>query len=174
MSNSEIAVLTQVLDAMATVDEPAARRIIGWLLDKYGMSPADVTSHARAIGRYESVSPTTAAPGTSPAAAAADFATLFADASPATDRDSALVAGYWFQVIRGEADLDGQTLNRELKNLGHGVGNITKAMTNLMRQDPQLVIQTRKSGGSAQARKKYRLTRAGITQVEGMLAKARG
>jgi hypothetical protein len=103
-----------------------------------------------------------------------DFATLFADASPTTDRDRALVAGYWFQVIRGEADLDGQTLNRELKNLGHGVGNITKAMTNLMNQDPQLVIQTRKSGGSAQARKKYRLTRAGITQVEGILAKARG
>lgn len=173
MSNSEIAVLTQVLDAMATVDEPAARRIIGWLLDKYGMSSPDLTPHVRPAGRFDSLSPTTVAAAISPVPAA-DFATLFAEASPTTDRDSALVAGYWFQVVRGDADLDGQTLNRELKNLGHGVGNITKAMTNLMRQDPQLVIQTRKSGGSAQARKKYRLTRAGITQVEAMLTKARG
>ena len=173
MSNNEIGVLTQVLDAMATVDEPAARRIIGWLMDKYGIS-ADGGPLSKPFGRFDSPSMPAVVPGNSPGAGAADFATLFADASPTTDRDRALVAGYWFQVIRGESDLDGQTLNRELKNLGHGVGNITKAMTNLMNQDPQLVIQTRKSGGSAQARKKYRLTRAGITQVEAMLAKVRG
>jgi hypothetical protein len=172
MSSNEIAVLTQVLDAMATVDEPAARRIIGWLVDKYGLT-VDAGPYAKPSGRYESAPPPVASAGASTATGATDFASLFADASPTTDRDRALVAGYWFQIVRGEADLDAQALNRELKNLGHGVGNITKAMTNLMMHDPQLVIQTRKSGGTVQARKKYRLTRAGISHVEAMAARAR-
>ena len=172
MSNNEISVLTQVLDAMATVDEAAARRIIGWLIDKYGLT--DGGPYAKQLGRYESPPPPVASASVSTATGAADFASVFADASPATDRDRALVAGYWFQVIRGEADLDAQALNRELKNLGHGVGNITKAMTNLMMHEPQLAIQTRKSGGTVQARKKYRLTRAGVAHVEAMLARARG
>lgn len=81
-----------------------------------------------------------------------------------------LVVGYWFQVLQGEQDLDGFQINKELKHLGHGVSNITTALSSLIDRKPQLVIQTRKSGNSKQARKRYRLTDAGIKAVERMLA----
>jgi hypothetical protein len=97
------------------------------------------------------------------------LAELFAAANPKTEPDKALVTGYWFQVVRNEADLTGQSLNEELKHLGHGVLNITKALTSLMKRKPQLVIQIRKSGTSKQARKKYKLTDSGRREVERML-----
>jgi hypothetical protein len=158
-----------VLDALSSVDDAAARRIVGWLVDKYGVR-GDGVLKTNAVGRSNALPQGKVATSVP----TEDFAALFAAVSPTTDRDRALVAGYWFQAVQGEPDLDSQTLNKELKNLGHGVGNITKALFHLMNQDPQLVIQTRKSGGSAQARKRYRLTRAGMAHVEGLLARTSG
>ena len=96
-------------------------------------------------------------------------AELLAMASPSTDVERVLVVGYWFQEHQGNEDLDSQTINTELKHQGHGVGNITKAFGGLISQKPQLVIQLRKSGNSRQARKKYKLTTAGIKRVNAML-----
>jgi hypothetical protein len=95
---------------------------------------------------------------------------LYSKVSPASDATRALVVGYWFQVMQGEQDLDGFMINKELKHLGHGVTNITTAVTSLIERKPQLVIQTRKSGNSKQARKLYRLTDAGIKAVERLIA----
>lgn len=95
---------------------------------------------------------------------------LYAAVSPASDASRALVVGYWFQVTQGEQDLDGFQINKELKHLGHGVTNITTALSSLIQRKPQLVIQTRKSGNSKQARKRYRLTDAGVKAVERMIA----
>ena len=85
------------------------------------------------------------------------------------DSERALVAAYWFQYLGGVSDFDSATLNKELKHLGHQSSNITTALTSLMSKKPQLVIQTRKSGASKQARKKYKLTNEGIKQVQRML-----
>lgn len=98
-----------------------------------------------------------------------DFPALFAAAAPSTEPERALVAGYWFQVVRSQDDLHGQQLNDELKNMGYKVGNITDALSSLIERRPALVIQTGKSGTSRQARKKYRLTTEGIRAVEHML-----
>jgi hypothetical protein len=97
-------------------------------------------------------------------------AELLALSGAETDTDKTLVIGYWFQRIQNQGDLESQTLNTELKHLGHGVANITRALDNLMKQKPQLVIQLRKSGISKQARKKYKITAAGITRVQQMLS----
>jgi DNA-binding PadR family transcriptional regulator len=67
-------------------------------------------------------------------------------------------------------ELEGFTLNKELKNLGHGVSNITSALDTLMSRKPALVIQTKKSGTSKQARKKYKLTLEGLRAVERMVS----
>ena len=95
---------------------------------------------------------------------------LYAAVSPSSDSARALVVGYWFQALQGEQDLDGFQINKELKHLGHGVTNITTALSSLIERKPQLVIQTRKSGNSKQARKRYRLTDAGVKAVERMVA----
>jgi hypothetical protein len=60
-------------------------------------------------------------------------------------------------------------LNTNLKNLGHGLSNVTDALTSLINRKPSFVLQTAKSGKSRQARKKYKLTRAGLDEVRRMI-----
>ncbi len=161
-STSEIEVLTQVEHALAALDASGARRVLAWLVDKYGLveqQPARSRTAAQSPSRDAGHGEDT------------DFASLFGQAQPETEKDRALLAGYWFQVMKGTADLDGFALNRELRNLGHPVSNITKALSYLINQRPQLVIQVRKSGSTQQARKKYRLTKSGIAEAESLIAR---
>ena len=83
-------------------------------------------------------------------------------------RKSSAVA-YWVQRIKGNGDFDAATINKELKHLGHGVGNITAALGSLIARKPNLVIQTRKGGSSQQARKRYKLTTEGLKYVDNMI-----
>jgi hypothetical protein len=99
----------------------------------------------------------------------ANFAELFSAADPQTNAQKALVAGYWLQVCQGAETFDGQSDNRELKQLGHGLPNITAAIDDLKGQKPALALQVGKSGTSKQARKTYKLTVAGIKSVEEMI-----
>jgi hypothetical protein len=99
-----------------------------------------------------------------------DFATLFDACSPNTDSLRALVGAYWVQVCQGNQGFDGQSVNKELKNLGHGIGNITVALNPLIAQKPAFVLQLRKSGNTKQARKLYKVTEAGIKKIKAMIA----
>ena len=72
-----------------------------------------------------------------------------------------------------QADFDSFRLNKELQHLGHQLPNVTYALTELGKRKPALAMQVRKSGKSAQARKRYRLTDAGIKSVEEMMNGAR-
>jgi hypothetical protein len=90
--------------------------------------------------------------------------------TPKTEAERALAGAYWFQVIQGQADFQGQQVNNELKNVGHGVSNITVALGKLQNQKPALVRQVAKSGRSRQARKKYKLTTAGISAAKAMIS----
>ena len=98
-----------------------------------------------------------------------DFADLFGAADPSTHAEKALIAGYWLQVCQGAESFDSQSANKELKNLGHGLPNITHALTSLKETKPALVQQLRKSGSSQQARKTYRVTVGVIDKVKGMV-----
>ena len=55
------------------------------------------------------------------------LAELFHAAGPKTEKDKALVAAYWVQVCENQATFQSQSLNDQLKDLGHGIGNITEA-----------------------------------------------
>jgi hypothetical protein len=96
------------------------------------------------------------------------FADLFDAASPQTEREKALVAAFWVQVCQNEQSFPSQVLNGLLKDLGHGIGNITEALTQLKEERPALVLQLKKSGLSKQARKTYKLTQEGIRRIEMM------
>lgn len=100
----------------------------------------------------------------------ADVASLYDATSPTTESDKALIVGYWFQVAQCNADFAAASVNKELNNLGHGVKNITVALSALIDSKPSLVMQTHKSGKSKQARKKYKVTGEGIKRVKQMLA----
>lgn len=97
------------------------------------------------------------------------FDELFDAANPGGAPEKALVAGYWFQVVKGLESFDSFQPSRELKNHGHQSSNITRDLGNLIERQPRLVIQVEKHGSTRQGRKKYKLTREGIKRVEQML-----
>jgi DNA-binding MarR family transcriptional regulator len=84
------------------------------------------------------------------------------------------VGAYFYQVVKGEADFDSQSLNTQLKHLGYPSANITRDLGRLVDRSPKLIIQTRKEGTTQQARKRFRLTTEGIRTVQNMLKKAQG
>lgn len=97
------------------------------------------------------------------------FAELSDAAQPKTQAEKALVGGYWLQVCQGGESFDGFAINRELKNLGEGIANITSALEALKVQKPALALQLKKAGKSRQARKTFKVTVAGIKAVEAMI-----
>ena len=98
------------------------------------------------------------------------FAEAYVAAKPSTNADKALVAGFWLQIC--QKNLEGfksQDANRELANSGHRINNITDALSSLINATPPLALQTKKSGRSRQARKTYKLTKAGINRIQEMI-----
>lgn len=159
MTISEVEAITAVDRALSELDEDVAVRVLRWATDKYGQQmpeepPVEATSAApvEPIERFE------------------EIADLMAAAGPRNGVERVLVAAYWFQVINEHPSVTGQQVNDALKNLGHAMSNITDAFSSLIRRKPQLAMQVEKTGSSRQARKKYKLTIAGINEVKKLLA----
>jgi hypothetical protein len=154
----EINAMKQISAALGPLDDLARGRVLYWAMSRYRTkaSGADGASHAGANSQRDATRFDT-------------FAELFAAADPTTEREKALLAAYWEQVCRAQASLASQTLNDLLKDLGHGVGNITDALSALKDERPALVLQLKKSGTSKQARKTYKLTVEGIRRVQSMI-----
>lgn len=156
----ELAAMESIAEALDRLkgDEKLIGRVLRWTRDRYAGT----------------VEPEPSAPrGKAPATDAdeyEDVASLYTAASPRTEPERALVVGFWFQVHQNMRDFDSQRVNSELKNMGHGVGNITDAFGRLIDRKPQYVIQTRKSGTARQARKLYRVTNEGIKRVLTMIS----
>lgn len=160
MTISEGEAVIAVDKALSELDEAAATRVLRWASEKYGHPP------------LEAVSPEPPANPTSPPPAPRfeEIADLMHAAAPRNGVERVLVGTYWFQEVNGHPNVTGQQVNDALRNLGHAMGNITDAFTSLIRRKPQLASQVEKTGSSKQARKKYKLTVAGITEVRRMLA----
>jgi len=158
--DKEIEALASVSDALADLEQDAIGRILQWAANRYGVQAVETPDGEHEAGDDESPD----GPGHFE-----DVGDLFAAASPSTEAEKALVVAYWFQEIKGEADFGSQTVNTQLKHLGHGIGNITDALQQLIDKRPSLVIQTRKKGKTKQARKQYKLTTEGCRKVDKML-----
>jgi len=163
---AELNAMTEIAKALQPLDSNAVRRVLIWAADRFnaavnlGSSESEtdsITDHGKNNGQNTTQDDFS------------DVADLFASASPRNDPEKALLVAYWFQKLNGQPEFDSATVNKELKHLGHGVTNITTALSSLISRKPQLVIQTRKSGSSQQARKRYKLTNEGLKQVERMI-----
>ena len=154
-------------DALEPLEQGARERVFSYVGQRLGLvlqqSPAvevaDISDPAKGRGRRGD------------AFEFAELGELFDAFDPKTDVEKALVAAFWCVEIEGEESFDSQRLNSMLKNLGHGVANITRALGGLSGQKPALVIQTRKSGTSRQARKTYKITRSGVELVRERISK---
>ena len=156
----EIGAMTSVAKALSGLAPDARERVLRWASGRFNVEWTGVKGGRKGeTGEVQGEQ-----------AEFADFPSLFDAAAPNTDPERALVAGYWFQQVESRPDLDAQTLNTALKNLGHPIANITDALSSLKNRKPALVMQTQKKGTTRQARKKYKLTTAGVKAVEAMLA----
>ena len=154
--------LTKALDDL---DEEVRARVLRWASERYGVSAAAPRLRTPDAGGASN------APDPS-MLEFPDVAALMDATSPKTGVDRALVAGYWFQALKGESDFTGQAVNDELKHLGVGLPNVTDSFNTLMRRKPALAMQVQKSGRSKQARKRYRLTEAGLRRVRALMVGA--
>ncbi len=165
---AEIEAMKSVASAIEELDSETQVRVLHWACDRYGVPGGQ---RLRRTERLDSSNGPGGSTGSSPERREFDSAAeLLAESGAQTDVQKALAIGYWFQVVLGQSDIESQTINTELKHLGYGLSNVTRAFDNLMKQKPQPVIQLRKAGSSRQARKKYKLTNEGIKRVERMLA----
>lgn len=154
----EIKAMQDVTAALSSLDGEATARVIRWVAERKGVSVAPT----RVIGSVARRSLEAAEAGGDDV----DLARIFERAHPKTEGDRVLLTAYWFTEVKGQQDLDGQSMNTELKHLGEVVSNITRAVDGLKNQKPALMQQVRKSGTSKQARKTYRLTTAGMKAAE--------
>ncbi|MCA9484283.1 MAG: hypothetical protein KC553_11155 [Nitrospina sp.] len=159
----EINAMKVIADEFKSLDDGARKRVLRWAAERFGKAVASEVDDE--LNGENFIDSTNAVDGSFES-----IADLFAVTEPISDADKALVVGYWFQVVKGEHDFDTQKVNSELKHLGYGVGNITRAFEKLKKQKPQLVIQTRKFGTTKQARKKFKLTAEGEKVVARMIS----
>ena len=150
--------IVAILDEFEDGEAEARARVVQWIAGLYGgpgtgnAPPAGIPAapHAQQPNEDDGV---------------LDLADLFDAAGPQTDADRALVVGYWLTESEGKSDFTSQEVHSQLKNFGYPVANITSVFTGLMKRKPALAMQTAKSGTSRQARKRYKLTRAGHDAV---------
>ena len=155
------------LDAMAKIaalleplDEAARSRVLGWVSAALNIARLPQSNTPGARVEYFSEGP----PKYS------NFAELFHAAGPDSEKEKALVAAYWIQQSSGVDQFASQQINTELKHIGYGVTNITDALSQLISDRPNLVIQLTKSGSTKQARKTYKVTESGNRRVEEMFS----
>ncbi|AYF45956.1 hypothetical protein BALOs_2974 [Halobacteriovorax sp. BALOs_7] len=170
-SNSQITSPLQEIEAMTNIakslegfGDDSVRRIVSWIIDAYKIkAPAFKASAASNTDTSSKVfdKVTSVSDKEEDESENNDIAIFYSKISPSTDSEKALTVGFWLQNYEGTDTFDSQRINKELKHLGHGVSNITRAFNNLISSKPQLVVQTRKSGTSKQARKTYKVTNEG-------------
>jgi hypothetical protein len=170
-TDNEFKVMQVVYSALESLPEENARkRVIEYVVDRLGLQDVVLTTKTGEQAQLHRPG-IIDAPHTSAAELTFEsFAELFDATQPDSNSHKALVSAYWCQVCQAAEDFDSQQINAELKNMGHGIANITNAIEPLKNQRPALVLQIRKSGSSQQARKTYKMTVAGKRLVNELVA----
>ena len=163
----EITAMGKLNEVLSSLDTSVQQRVLRWAGERFGVPLSE--ERKSALLDRPSVGHRSIDNAGSELGLFGDVASLFETANPKTDPDKALVVGYWFQVIKSQQDWDGLSINKELKQLGHGASNIAVSLRRLIDQKPGLAMQTKRSGNSKQSRKKYKLTTQGIKRVKQML-----
>jgi hypothetical protein len=170
---AEVAAMSALISALSPLNLQAKVRVLRWATETFGVSGAVSTSNPGSRTLTAAVRPETGMTPLNPHRNSGEFgelADLYSATNPESDVEKALVVAYWLQVVKGDSDVDTQSVNTELKHLGFGIGNITRAFDRLKSTRPNLVIQLRKEGSHKQSRKRFKVTVEGQREVERMLA----
>ncbi len=166
--DTELAAMQSVLGALEPLDPQSRQRVFEYIAARLGIPsvrgarsglPVAEENQRQSVPDEDSVSE-------------AEFGTLAElhdAANPRSDKDRVLVTAYWLQTCEGAESFVSYSVNKALKDLGHGVSNVTGAFEALKRSKPALVLQLKKAGKSRQARKTYKITKAGVAAVKAMV-----
>jgi hypothetical protein len=167
MPNSELEAMAKLAEVLEPLSPEARARVVTWVTEALDIAvPRSIKApDGTNVGAGAGIA--SAPPSVDSSFKA--FAELFHAADPRGEKEKALLAGYWIQRSTGVDQFNAQQINAELKHIGYGVANITDALSQLIVERPNLVIQLAKSGSSRQARKTYKVTDAGNRRVHEML-----
>ncbi|MDP9404029.1 MAG: hypothetical protein M3P85_12060 [Actinomycetota bacterium] len=173
----EVEAMSSVVQALADLPEDAQARVLEWAAKRYDIAISAPSRTTRGGATGLGGTPNGGDEGdegddAGGSSAFPHFADLFDALNPTTDMDRALTGAYWFQVVKGASSFQAQQVNNVLKDVGHGVENIARALANLQERSPALVRQLSKSGRTKQARKTYKLTTAGVASIATRLSQS--
>lgn len=167
--DTEFAAMQTIYNTLESLDDEARYRVIQYVTARLQISGLASTHHALDPSTSYDNSERDFPKTNTSVSKYGSLAELVDVTQPGTNAEKALVAGYWLQICQGGENFDGFSANKDLKNLGVGIANITNAIDALRNQKPSLTLLLKKSGKSQQARKTYKLTVAGIKAVEDMI-----
>lgn len=159
----EIKAMNDCLGALKDLEEDARARVLFWLNRKFlgsnqkGLDTSALGDTGEQFGLRSDFNSFTS------------VAEVFSQANPKTASDKVLIVAAYLQAKEEKGELTSREISNELNHLGHGVSNITNAISGLINRKPCLMIQTRKKGKSQQAQKKYKVTTEGLKAAIGML-----
>jgi len=164
--DSEIAAMQNIAKALEDLDADARSRVLSWAADRFDASISTPSAGASGTGSgAESTRELTSEEHQGPGLGFATLAELLAVADPKTEADKVLVSAYWLQEVEGEK-VQSQPVNKALKDLGHPVSDMPREFDKLIARRPQVVLQLKKAGSTRQARKTFKVTKAGIDQIK--------
>lgn len=169
--DKEIAAMAAINAALAGLEADVVSRVLRWAAERHKVPPNQTVDDAKRKRTSSAESKTRNESTDTTPKDFQHFGDLYDAADPSTDADRVLVAGYWFQMIQNQSELESQAINKELKHLGHGVSHMPHAVDELMKTKPRLMIQLKKQGNTRQARRKFKLTAEGMKKVKEMLQK---
>lgn len=168
--NDEFAAIQKVYSELEPLAEEARVRVVKYIVSLLGIGAhLNLEPSDDAIDDEEIETPMGAMASSGATAIHGSFAELYDAADPKTNADRALIAGYWLQECVGAENFTAQSVNTELKHLGHGLANVTHSMDSLKKLKPALALQLKKSGKTQQARKTYKIPGAGVMRVQEMI-----
>jgi hypothetical protein len=160
----EIKAMNDVYAALKDLEDAARKRIIEWVSERFSLTKSKTKEDLK-IKESSEMPMNEIKLSSFPS-----VAEVFAKTNPKKEPEKVLIVGAYLQEVKGTSELTGREINKELNHLGHGVGNITVAITSLINKRPQLMIQTRKEGTTQQAQKKYKVTTEGFAVAKKMIA----
>jgi hypothetical protein len=174
MSDPEIEAMAQVATALDKLADDARARVLRWAADRYGAPAVTAIPAKISTGTpdwpLEDKQPRAAEVRDAPVRDAPEqtfdhFVDLFDAVDPKSDVDKALTGAYWLQVVSKQDSWQSLRVNNLLKDMGHGVANVTSALRTAQERKPALVRQVHKSGRSQQSWKTYKLTTSGVSHI---------
>jgi hypothetical protein len=160
MNDPELKAIGEVTKALGDLSEEQRRNVLIYVNARYGGQVPPIRRQLEIAGDEVSGA------STSQFASVGDF---FDAVNPQTEAERVLVLAYWLQVVENADEFESFQVNKNLKQLGHPVSNITRALDSMISQTPRLILQTSKSGSAQQARKRFKVTREGVKRVLAML-----